>query len=206
MDNWLSLPVSWLSLRRLRLHVVAARVAILDECPDGAEPADVSGGTDLEVWVLRGSALVVASVGCVRLLRPSAGLPFRMGQIRRVPSLWPLSVDGLLLPATVGLLKPARHAGRRASSVVWDGVLPRYRRLSGQHCWQAPALAWKPSARRGMAARRPLLFSVELLAHRSGDRALSESPQRDPFGAGQGRPAIVHLTPGVGEAESADGA
>ncbi|MFK0018708.1 DUF2637 domain-containing protein [Streptomyces sp. NPDC090798] len=38
-------------------------------------------------------------------------------------ALWPLSLDGLLLLATVGLLKPTGHIGRRARATVWRALL-----------------------------------------------------------------------------------
>ncbi|QDN84182.1 DUF2637 domain-containing protein [Streptomyces sp. S1A1-7] len=34
-------------------------------------------------------------------------------------ALWPLSLEGLLLLATVGLLKPTGHVGRRAHGTMW---------------------------------------------------------------------------------------
>ncbi|WP_263974221.1 DUF2637 domain-containing protein [Streptomyces albicerus] len=68
-------------------------------------------------------------------------------------TLWPLSVDGLLLLATVGLLNSARGAERRVRAVVWLAFLLgiavsflvsrcRWRRMwrlrlrwSGSRCW-----------------------------------------------------------------------
>ncbi|MFF1482378.1 DUF2637 domain-containing protein [Streptomyces sp. NPDC058301] len=41
------------------------------------------------------------------------------GADRASATLWPLSVDGLLLLATVGLLKASRHVARRGRYVVW---------------------------------------------------------------------------------------
>ncbi|MDO0934144.1 DUF2637 domain-containing protein [Streptomyces sp. DG2A-72] len=89
-------------------------------------------------------------------------------------ALWPLSVDGLLLLATVGLLKPAEHAGRRARSVVWMAFLLGIGVSLAANVAAAPDLAWKPVLVAGWPPVA-LLFSVELLAHRSGDRERTET-------------------------------
>jgi uncharacterized membrane protein len=93
-------------------------------------------------------------------------------------ALWPLSVDGLLLLATVGLLKPDRHADRRACAVVWMVFLLGIGMSLAANIAAAPALAWKPVLVAGWT-RVALLFSVELLADRSGNRELAESTPRD---------------------------
>ncbi|MEU9207322.1 DUF2637 domain-containing protein [Streptomyces sp. NPDC048415] len=66
----------------------------------------------------RGCALLVASVAayasCVH--QRACALQGRADATSAV--LWPLSVDGLLLLATVGLLKPTRHVSRRARCTV----------------------------------------------------------------------------------------
>jgi hypothetical protein len=49
-------------------------------------------------------------------------------------ALWPLSVDGLLLLATVGLLEPAGPDERRKRYVVW--ALVRANRSLGVIFWQ----------------------------------------------------------------------
>jgi hypothetical protein len=97
-------------------------------------------------------------------------------------ALWPLSVDGLLLLATVGLLKPPRHANRRARYVVWMAFLLGIGVSLAANIAAAPALAWQPVLVAGWPPVA-LLFSVELLAHRSGDRESSESAVRAPAGS-----------------------
>ncbi|WP_374199061.1 DUF2637 domain-containing protein [Streptomyces sp. GESEQ-35] len=89
-------------------------------------------------------------------------------------TLWPLSVDGLLLLATVGLLTPARGVGRRARRVVWLAFLLGIAVSLAANVAAAPALAWKPMLVAGWPPVA-LLLSVELLAHRSGRRDRDES-------------------------------
>ncbi|MCX5059084.1 MULTISPECIES: DUF2637 domain-containing protein [Streptomyces] len=59
-------------------------------------------------------------------------------------TLWPLSVDGLLLLATVGLLNSSRSAGRRARTVVWLAFLLGIAVSLAANVAAAPALAWRP--------------------------------------------------------------
>jgi hypothetical protein len=80
-------------------------------------------------------------------------------------SLWPLSVDGLLLLATVGLLKPSSSGGRRGRYVVWLAFLLGIVVSLAANIAAAPALVWKPVLVAGWPPVA-LLLSVELLAHR----------------------------------------
>ncbi|MFI1166161.1 DUF2637 domain-containing protein [Streptomyces sp. NPDC020801] len=73
-----------------------------------------SRAVDLETWVRRGCALVVASVAAYASYVHQRSFALQGGVDAPSAALWPLSVDGLLLLATVGLLKPPRHASRRA--------------------------------------------------------------------------------------------
>jgi hypothetical protein len=83
----------------------------------------------------------------------------------------------LLLLATVGLLKPARHASRRARSTVWIAFLLGIGVSLAANMAAAPTLAWQPILVAGWPPVA-LLFSVELLAHRPAERAVIESAPR----------------------------
>jgi hypothetical protein len=85
-----------------------------------------------------------------------------------------LSVDGLLLLATVGLLNSACGVGRRARVAVWLAFLLGIAVSLAANVAAAPALAWKPVLVAGWPPVA-LLLSVELLAHRLGDRERAES-------------------------------
>jgi len=84
-------------------------------------------------------------------------------------SLWPLSVDGLLLLATVGLLKPSGPRTRRARGAVWSAFLLGIAVSLAANIAAAPALAWKPVLVAGWPPVA-LLLSVELLVHRPVER------------------------------------
>ncbi|MGW3284281.1 DUF2637 domain-containing protein [Streptomyces sp. NPDC001002] len=76
------------------------------------------------------------------------------GADRMSATLWPLSVDGLLLLATVGVLKPAGGRDRRMRVVVgwlscwgsrclWRRILRRRRFLRGSRCWWRGGRRWR---------------------------------------------------------------
>ncbi|MFF4506557.1 DUF2637 domain-containing protein [Streptomyces sp. NPDC001401] len=139
---------------------------------------DESRAADLETWVRRGCALVVASVAAYASYIHQRAFALQGGADAASAALWPLSVDGLLLLATVGLLKPARHAGRRARAVVWMAFLLGIGVSLAANVAAAPALAWQPVLVAGWPPVA-LLFSVELLAHRSSDRERTENGPRE---------------------------
>ncbi|MFZ3555080.1 DUF2637 domain-containing protein [Streptomyces sp. BH055] len=80
-------------------------------------------------------------------------------------SLWPLSVDGLLLLATTALLKPVGPAPRRAPRLVWLAFLLGIVVSLVSNIAAAQALEWKPVLVAGWPPVA-LLLSVELLALR----------------------------------------
>ena len=111
------------------------------EGPRDAPSACVGGAAaGLEVWVRRCSALVVASVAvCASYVHQRE---FALQGWADVVSatLWPLSVDGLLLLATVGLLNSAGGVDRRARAVVWLAFLLGVAVLLAANVAAAPAL------------------------------------------------------------------
>ncbi|MCT9083907.1 DUF2637 domain-containing protein [Streptomyces fulvoviolaceus] len=109
-------------------------------------------------------------------------------------ALWPLSVDGLLLLATVGLLKPAQHADGRARAVVWMAFLLGIGVSLAANIAAAPALAWKPVLVAGWPPVA-LLFSVELLVHRPSGREQSEDEPREQTSQPTSRPQQSPMSP-----------
>ncbi|MFC8429229.1 DUF2637 domain-containing protein [Streptomyces sp. NPDC057253] len=91
-------------------------------------------------------------------------------------TLWPLSVDGLLLLATVGLLNLSPNGGRRARTVVWLAFLLGIAVSLAANVAAAPALAWRPMLVAGWPPVA-LLLSVELLVHRAPGREHGESAE-----------------------------
>ncbi|WP_246561481.1 DUF2637 domain-containing protein [Streptomyces roseirectus] len=90
--------------------------------------------------------------------------------------LWPLSVGGLLLLATVGLLHPARQT-RRERTVVWTAFLLGIAVSLAANIAAALTLAWQPV----LVADWPpvaLLLSVELLTHRDRHQDPTAARQR----------------------------
>ncbi len=79
------------------------------------EPARPRDRENLDVWVRRGCALIVAAVAAYSSYEHQQEFPTSA-------ALWPLSVDGLLLLATVGLVKPG-HQSRRMRIAVWSAFL-----------------------------------------------------------------------------------
>lgn len=139
----------------------------------GGSPASV-GAAGLEVWVRRGCALVVASVAAYASYVHQREFALLGGADVVSATLWPLSVDGLLLLATVGLLNSARGVGRRARVAVWLAFLLGIAVSSAANVAAAPAVEWKPMLVAGWPPVA-LLLSVELLAHRLEGREGVES-------------------------------
>ncbi|HWC80658.1 MAG TPA: DUF2637 domain-containing protein, partial [Pseudonocardiaceae bacterium] len=65
----------------------------------------------MEVWVRRGCTVVVAVVAAYASYQHQREFALRGGADPTSAGLWPLSVDGLLILASTGLLN---HRGRRA--------------------------------------------------------------------------------------------
>jgi hypothetical protein len=131
-------------------------------------------GLDLDVWVRPLCALVVAGVAAYASYVHQREFAVKGGADSISASLWPLSVDGLLLLATVGLLKPSGPHTRREQGAVWFAFLLGIAVSLAANIAAAPVLAWRPVLVAGWPPVA-LLLSVELLAHRPTVRRKGES-------------------------------
>ncbi|MDT0310465.1 DUF2637 domain-containing protein [Streptomyces sp. DSM 44917] len=95
-------------------------------------------------------------------------------------TLWPLSVDGLLLLATMGLLSPSRHAARRTRGAMWLAFLLGIAVSLAANIAAAPTLDWRSVLVAGWPPVA-LLLSVELLVPRrtGGQSAGDDVPEED---------------------------
>ncbi|WP_324614059.1 DUF2637 domain-containing protein [Streptomyces sp. NRRL F-5122] len=115
-------------------------------------------------------ALVVAGVAAYASYVHQREFALQGGADRVSASFWPLSVDSLLLLATVGLLKPSGPRTRRARGAVWSAFLLGIGVSLAANFAAAPVLAWEPVLVAGWPPVA-LLLSVELLVHRPAERA-----------------------------------
>jgi hypothetical protein len=128
-----------------------------------------SRGFDLDAWIRPLCALIVAGVAAYASYVHQREFALQGGADTVSASLWPLSADGLLLLATVGLLKPSGAGTRRARGAAWCAFLLGIAVSLAANIAAAPALEWKPVLVAGWPPVA-LLLSVELLVHRPVDR------------------------------------
>jgi hypothetical protein len=88
--------------------------------------------------------------------------------------MWPLSVDGSLLLATVGLLKSGQHTSRRVRLAVWLSFLLGIAVSLAANIAAAPTLAWQPILVAGWPPVA-LLLAAELLTHHPRPREQTET-------------------------------
>ncbi|MFG3025652.1 DUF2637 domain-containing protein [Streptomyces sp. NPDC048254] len=126
---------------------------------------------DVEAWVRPLCALVVAGVAAYAPYIHQRSFALQGGADRVSASLWPLSVDGLLLLSTLGLLKQESDVGRRAKWAVWAAFLLGIAVSLAANVAAASRLEWRSVLVAGWPPVA-LLLSVELLLHRTGRRRL----------------------------------
>ncbi|MFG3256668.1 DUF2637 domain-containing protein [Streptomyces sp. NPDC048172] len=157
-------------------------------------------GEWVEVWAGRVGALLVAGVGAYASYVHQREFALRGGAESVSASLWPLSVDGLLLLATVGLLRPSEGRRRFGRCVVWAAFLLGVGVPLAANIAAAPSLEWGPVLVAGWLPVA-LLLAVELLAHRT--RAPCEGAVA-PGGVGGGDGLSGGGDPLLGEALARD--
>jgi hypothetical protein len=127
-----------------------------------------------DVWLRRGCAVVVAAVAAYASYEHQRIFALRGGADVAGASLWPLSVDGLLVLATIGLLKPRDAARRRTQYAVRLAFVLGIAVSLAANVAAAPQLAWQPVLVAGWPPVA-LLLAVELLAAGTRQRAPEES-------------------------------
>jgi hypothetical protein len=138
------------------------------------EPTEPRARADLDVWVRRGCALVVAAVAAYASYEHQREYALVGGSDPVSAALWPLSVDGLLLLATVGVLKSGQQASRRCRVAVWLSFWLGIAMSLLANIAAAPTLAWQPVLVAGWPPVA-LLLAVELLAHSPRSREHTEA-------------------------------
>ena len=133
------------------------------------EPDQPRARVDWELCVRRFCALAVAGVAAFASFEHQRGFALRGGADPLNAWLWPFSVDGLLVLATVALLKTDATTSRRgriaACLSFWLGAAVSL----VANVAAAPALEWRPVLVAGWPPVA-LLLAVELLAYRSRPR------------------------------------
>ncbi|MFM9615532.1 hypothetical protein DF268_11855 [Streptomyces sp. V2] len=120
---------------------------------------------DLDTWVRPVCAFTVAAVAAYASYIHQRDFALQGGADTVSASLWPLSVDGLLLLSTAGLLKHPGELSRRARWSVRASFLLGIAVSLAANIAAAPTAQWKPVLVAGWPPVA-LLLSVELLIHR----------------------------------------
>jgi hypothetical protein len=119
---------------------------------------------DADLWLRRICALVVAAVAAYASYQHQRVFALSNGGDHTGAKLWPLSVDGLLLLATLALLKAKRETSRRARAVGWAAFLLGIVVSLAANISAAPVLTWQAVLVAGWPPVA-LLLAVELLTH-----------------------------------------
>ncbi|MGW1293051.1 DUF2637 domain-containing protein [Streptomyces sp. NPDC002533] len=98
----------------------------------------------MDEWVRRLCALVVARVAAYASYVYQREFALRGGADPVRASLWPLSVDGLLMLSTAGLLRPVGMTSRRSRRSIWSAFMLGMGVSLAANIAAAPALAWRP--------------------------------------------------------------
>lgn len=127
-----------------------------------------------DLWARRVAAGLVAAVAAYGSYEHQRTFALRGGADITSAELWPLSVDGLLILATVGLLKSGRHTDRRILLAAWLAFGLGIAVSLAANIASAPSLAWQPVLVAGWPPVA-LLLAVELLAHAPQRRERNET-------------------------------
>ena len=148
------------------------------------QPVRPRGRVTAEEWARRACTLVVAGVAAYASYQHQREYAVAGGSDPIGAALWPLSVDGLLVLATVGVLK-AEQLSRRGRIAVWVSFWLGIAVSLAANIAAAPTLAWKPVLVAGWPPVA-LLLAVELLAHgprsRQAHRDEAATPETEQAG------------------------
>ncbi len=137
------------------------------------EPARLRGRVTAERWARRACTLVVAGVAAYASYQHQREYALVGGSDPTGAALWPLSVDGLLVLATVGVLT-ADQLSRRGRIAVWLSFWLGIAMSLVANVAAAPTLRWQPMLVAGWPPVA-LLLAVELLTHSPRNRQQNET-------------------------------
>ncbi|TDV41695.1 DUF2637 domain-containing protein [Actinophytocola oryzae] len=137
------------------------------------EPARSRERATAEEWARRTCTLVVAGVAAYASYQHQREYARVGGSDAVGAALWPLSVDGLLVLATVGVLR-AERLTRRGRIAVWLSFWLGIAVSLAANISAAPTLTWQPVLVAGWPPVA-LLLAVELLAHGPRSREHTEN-------------------------------
>jgi lysylphosphatidylglycerol synthetase-like protein (DUF2156 family) len=149
---------------------VSASEGLLRSAGVGAGSGRPVGG----VWLRRASALVVAAVAAYASYQHQRRFALAGGADPLGAALWPASVAGLMVLATVNLLTANVNSRRAWWAARWSFALGAVVSLAANIA-AAPRLAWQPILVAGWPPLA-LVLAVELLAYRP-DRPATETSE-----------------------------
>jgi hypothetical protein len=155
------------------------------------------GAGALDVWVRRGCALVVAGVAAYASYEHQVQFALAGGADPAGARLWPLSVDGLVLLATVGLLRLDHRSARRNRWALGAAFGFGIAVSLAANIAAAPVLGWQPVLVAGWPPVA-LLLAVELLAHHPAPAPAAPAAESDQRAAEPEFPPSLDLA-GVAE-------
>ncbi len=136
-----------------------------------------------DVWARRLGALVVAGVAAYASYQHQLGFALAGGADLTTARVWPLSVDGLLVLSTTGLLREGRRTSTRARYTLRVAFAAGIIVSLAANIATAPSMSWAPILVAGWPPVA-LLLAVELLGHRrsrgGADRDYADDPTREP--------------------------
>lgn len=135
---------------------------------DGAEPDETDrrdSRWDWETWSRRLGTVLVAAVAAYASYQHQQSFAVHGGADDTTARLWPLSVDGLLVLATAGLLRDGRRMTTRARYALRAAFAIGIIVSLAANIATAPAMTWAPILVAGWPPVA-LLLAVELLGNR----------------------------------------
>lgn len=131
-------------------------------------------------WSRRLGAVAVAAVAAYASYQHQRDFALAGGADLTTARLWPLSVDGLLVLSTAGLLRDGRQISRRARYALRVAFAAGIIVSLAANIATAPSMTWSPILVAGWPPVA-LLLAVELLGHRRRDAVdlADREPHRD---------------------------
>ena len=130
-----------------------------------------------ESWIARSCAVIVAGVAAYSSYAHQRDFALDGGADPVTAALWPLSVDGLVILASLGLLRQHSETSRRTRWAVRSAFLLGVIVSLAANIAAAPTLAWQPIVVAGWPPLA-LLLGIELILHTRHHRQIETNHPR----------------------------